>query len=199
MSQKTHAEQLTADYNIGISQLYHKGDLSKPLFSEGELEVRTKQINARYIAGLFEIKRAAEAQKERADQLEARARQDPSNHLSDAELQAASLRKPFIAKDAQKLDIQSFCEVAKQEAIKGHKASCLAYLEVMPESSSVPEQRIIDDTKETLKQVLIPPDLRNAGQRAQQLRYDAEVERVSAKSALFDLSGQPAGNFDPFS
>jgi len=44
----------------------------------------------------------------------------------------------------------------------------------------------------------MPPDLVDAGQRAQQLRYDAEVERVSAKSALFDLSGKPAATFDPF-
>ena len=195
---KTASERLTDSFLSAMNDLYHKGDRNKPIFAEGTMEHHQNEYAATYIHGLRDIERAAINQKQAADQLEAKAKQDLSNHLTDAQLQAAALRKPFVEKDAAKLDIQSFCENARQAANSGNKASCLAYLEVMPEPERFEDQQAVKNARETLKQAIIPPDLRNAGQRANQMRLDAEIERVAAKSALFDLSGEPARNFNPF-
>ena len=198
MNQKPHAEQLTENYHAALDGQYLNGDRSKPVVVAGLIEQQEKQWAEEYFYGLVQIRQASEAQKAEADILEAKARQHPSAHLSNSELQAAALRRPFIEKDAEVLDSPTLIENARQAAMKGDKASAFAYLEVLPDASNIKEQQAIDNVRETLKQTLIPPNLRNAAQRANQMRLEAEIERVAAKSALHDLSGKSAGTFNPF-
>jgi len=196
--QNTHAGQLQSEYQAAMDSLYHKGDRNKPMMPEGMLESRKKEINQTYLAGLYEIERAAKAQKSYADQLEAKASQHPTNFLNDTELSSYQARRDAIKQDGTNLDIQSFCFNAGEAASSGNKPLCLAYLDNLPDAENIKQQQQIDNLRESLKQAILPPDLRNASERANKLRYEAEIERVAAKSALFDLSGRPVSAFNPF-
>ena len=195
---RPEAEILQESFNTAINQLYLNGDRDKPLVPEGTLIQKEWEYNKQFLDGLIAIRQACESQKAEADILEAKAKQHYSAHLSNSELQAAALRKPFIEKDAKTLDTPTLIENARQAAMKNDKVSAFAYLEVLPDASNVSEQRQLDDVRETLKQTLIPPNLRNASQRALDMKYHAEVERIAAKSVLHDLSGKPAGTYNPF-
>jgi len=197
MSQKTIAEQYQAQYEAAVNDVYRKGDRSKPLLPEGQMEAYLTKIKVKFADALLNIEKQAKQQKKEADALEARAKQDLAHHLTDGELRSFEARRAIVSEDAANMDILDYLRNARAAASSGDKVAALAHLKAMPEPKTIPEGRDIEQVAALLKGVIMPPDLVDAGQRAQQMRYDAEVERVGAKSALHDLV-EPNAPYNPF-
>ena len=194
---KTIAEQYQEQFDNAINSLYRKGDRNKPLLPEGQMEETITELKVKFSAGLLQVEQEAKEQKQAADALEARSKQDLAHFLSDAELQSYQVRQSIVAEDAKNLDTLDFLRNARAAAQSKDKVAALGHMRAMPEAKNFAEQREVDQVQALLKGVIMPPDLLDAGQRAQELRYNAEVERVAAKSALHDLV-EPDAIYNPF-
>jgi len=194
IKEQSNVDNVNRDYKAALDSLFHNG---KPIYPEGQMEQKTKEINFLYLQDLYNIRRAAEKQRQEANDLEARANQEPASYLTDSELSALETRKAIVAKEAKNMSIDDFLRVAGRSS---GRASQLAYYEQIAElePQNKKQSAALIETREKLRQAILPQELRNAKQEAARLRINAEIERVAVKATLHDLSGQPAGNFNPF-
>ena len=196
-TEQSNVDNLNQQYKAALDTLYHNG---KPIYPEGAMAQKTEEINLVYLQDLHNIRKAAQEQKERANDLEARSNQDPASFLTDSELSAVEARKGIVSKEAQNMSIDDFIRVAGNAGRAG-KASSLAYFQALEdvEPQNKRQQEAVAETRQKLRNSIVPQELRNAKEEAARLRINAEIERVKVKETIHSLSGTPVGNYNPFS
>ena len=197
---KNAVKQIVDRYNQEINGLYHDGSKRQaPAFAQGTIDFHMKGINARVVRDLFQIREMAASQKSAADKLEAQSQRSPETYLSDRELKTYQLRGKTIAQDLQEHDTDFFIQNAQAAIETRNKPAAVAYLKNLPEPETVPEQRQVNAMREKLEKTVIPAEYQNAEKRAHDMRLGATIADVEAHSAIHDLTGEPAANFNPFS